>query len=75
MPVKFQQIVRIMNLFEYKNTRTTGSHYKFEKNNKWITIPYHKELNIKTARTIVKSLAENENISFKELVKKFNLKF
>ena len=75
MPVKFQQLVKIMKFFGYENTRTTGSHYRFEKNNKWITIPYHKELNIKTARTIVKSLAENENISFKELVKKFNLKF
>ena len=74
MPLKFTQILKILNNLWYTHIRTKWSHYRFEKNGYGITIPFHKEFKTKTAKTIIKQLCKIENINEKDLIKKYNLK-
>lgn len=75
MPIKFKEILKILNELKFEHVRTKWSHYRFEKNWYWITIPHHKEFKTKTAKTIIKQISKIEKINEKELIKKYNLKF
>ncbi len=74
MPVSYNQIIKIINEFNYKIKSQRWSHKKFIKNNKSIIIPEHKELKPKTALSIIKLLAKYENKDYKTIIKDYNLK-
>ncbi len=74
MPLTYKQIIKIINDFWFKKIRIRGSHYRFELNWKWITIPFHKEFPPKTSQSILKDISNFTKTDYKEIIKKYNIK-
>ncbi len=74
MPVTYKQILEILKQFWYELKHQRGSHQRWYKWNLWITVPKHKELAPKTAISILKEIANQNNVDYKEIVKEFKLK-
>ena len=74
MPLTYKQIIRIITDFWFKKVRVRWSHYRFELNWKWITVPFHKELPPKTAKSILQDIARYTNTTYQELIQKYNIK-
>ena len=74
MPIKYQQIVKILRRFGYVIKHQRWSHQKWINWSNSIIVPYHKELVKKTALSILKDLWNQQWIDYKELIKTFNLK-
>ena len=74
MPLTFKQLLRIAKDFWFKKVRIRWSHYRFELNGKWVTIPFHKELPPKTSKSILKDISTITGIGYKDLLRKYNIK-
>jgi len=74
MPLTYKQIIRIIEDFWFKKTRVKWSHFRYELNNKWLTIAFHKEFPPKTAKSMLNDIANITNTPYKELIKKYNIK-
>ena len=74
MPLTFNQLLRIVKDFWFRKVRIRWSHYRFELNWKWVTIPFHKELPPKTSKSILKDISDIVWIDYKDLIKKYNIK-
>ncbi len=60
--IKGSELAKLLNKFDYKITRQTGSHLRLTRISKeahHITIPKHKSLKIGTLNSILKDIAEH----------------
>ncbi len=74
MPLKYKRIQKILKDLNFILDRTKGSHSRYEKDWYWVTVAFHKEYPPKTAKSMLKDIA---NISWKdylEIIKDYNIK-
>jgi predicted RNA binding protein YcfA (HicA-like mRNA interferase family) len=74
MPLKYNELQIIINDLSFDLVRKKWSHFRYEKNWYWLTIPYHNEFNKKTAKSILKDISSISNVDYKILIKKYNIK-
>ena len=74
MPLSYKQILNILNDLWFKVVRSRWSHFRYELNKKGLTVAFHKEYPPKTAKSMLKDIADISNIEYKELIKKYNIK-
>ena len=67
-------MLKIVNFYGYELKSQKGSHKKFSKNWKTVVIPQHKELKPKTVLSILKQIANNEWLYYKDIIATFKLK-
>jgi predicted RNA binding protein YcfA (HicA-like mRNA interferase family) len=66
--------MRILKDFDFVLDRQTGSHERYQKWEVGVTVWFHKEFPPKTAKSMLKAIAEMVGIDVKELIKKYNIK-
>jgi len=74
MPLKYNLIIQILKDLEFECIRSKWSHFRYEKNWFWLTVWFHKEYPPKTAKSMLIDICKIEWISYKDLVKKYNIK-
>ena len=74
MPLKYNLIIKILKDLNFVCIRSKWSHFKFEKNWFWLTVWFHKEYPPKTAKSMLYDIVKIEGISYKELIKNYNIK-
>jgi len=74
MPLKYILLSKILKEYWFNCIRSKWSHFRYEKNWYWLTVWFHKEYPPKTAKSMLNDIAKIENITYTELVKKYNIK-
>lgn len=74
MPLKYSLITQILKEYNFLQTRSNGSHFRYEKNGYGLTVAFHKEYPPKTAKSMLQDIARIEWISYQELKIQYNIK-
>lgn len=74
MPLRYEQILRILEDFGFVLDRQNGSHKRYQKWNLGVTVWFHKEFPPKTAKSMLESIADIVGLETKILIKKYNIK-
>ncbi len=74
MPLKYNLIIKILKDLDFICVRSKWSHFRFEKNWYWLTVWFHKEYPPKTAKSMLKDIANIVNIEYIDLINKYNIK-
>lgn len=74
MPLTYKQIKRILDDLWFELSRSNWSHFRFEKQWLWVTIPFHKEFATKTAKSMIKDIAKISENEYKDLIEKYKIK-
>jgi len=74
MPLKYNLIIEILKDFEFTCVRSKWSHFRFEKDWYWLTVWFHKEYPPKTAKSMLKDVANIVGIEYIDLINKYNIK-
>ena len=74
MPLKYNLIIEILKDLEFTCVRSKWSHFRFEKNWYWLTVWFHKEYPPKTAKSMLKDIANIVGIEYIDLINKYNIK-
>ena len=74
MPLRYEEILRILKDFGFEKDRQTGSHERYQKWELGVTVWFHKEFLPKTAKSMLKDIAEIVGIDMKELMRKYKIK-
>lgn len=74
MPLKYTLVVKILKDLDFNLSRSNWSHFRYEKNSYWVTIPFHDEFAIKTAKSILKDISKISWIEYKDLLQEYNIK-
>ena len=74
MPLKYNLIIKILKDLEFVCVRSKWSHFRFEKNWYWLTVWFHKEYPPKTAKHMLKDIANIIDVEYIDLIDKYNIK-
>jgi predicted RNA binding protein YcfA (HicA-like mRNA interferase family) len=74
MPLRYEQILRILEDFGFVLDRQNGSHKRYQKGILWVTVWFHKEFPPKTAKSMLQSIADIVWLDIKTLIKKYDIK-
>ena len=74
MPLSYKQITSILNDLWFKKVRSKWSHFRYELNNKWLTVAFHKEYPPKTAKSMLQDISNISGINYTDLIKRYNIK-
>jgi predicted RNA binding protein YcfA (HicA-like mRNA interferase family) len=74
MPLSYKQITSILNDLWFKKVRSKWSHFRYELNNKWLTVAFHKEYPPKTAKSMLQDISNISGINYIDLIKRYNIK-
>ena len=74
MPLRYEEIMRILKDLGFVFDRQTWSHERYEKWECGMTVAHHKEFLPKTAKSMLKNIAETAGLEVKELIKRYKIK-
>lgn len=74
MPLRYEEIIRILKDFEFVKDRQTGSHQRYKRWEFGVTVWFHKEFLPKTAKSMLKDIAKIVGLDIKELTRKYRIK-
>ncbi|MFA6255644.1 MAG: type II toxin-antitoxin system HicA family toxin [Candidatus Absconditabacterales bacterium] len=74
MPLRYEQILRILEDYGFVLDRQNGSHKRYQKGELGVTVGFHKEFPPRTAKSMLQSIADIVGINVKILIKKYSIK-
>ena len=74
MPLKYNQIIGILNDYWFVLDRTNWSHSRYEKEGHGITVWFHKEYPKKTAKSMLTDVSAIVWVDYKDLIGAYNIK-
>ncbi len=74
MPLTYKQVQLILDDFDFILSRSNWSHFRYEKQWFWVTVPFHKEFATKTAKSILSDISKIWWVDYKQLIEKYNIK-
>jgi predicted RNA binding protein YcfA (HicA-like mRNA interferase family) len=74
MPLRYEQILRILEDYGFVLDRQNWSHKRYQKWELWVTVWFHKEFPPRTAKSMLQSIADIVGINVKILIKKYSIK-
>jgi len=74
MPLKYNLILKILKDLDFTLIRSKWSHFRFEKNWYWLTVWFHKEYPPKTAKSMLKDIAQISDIEYDKLINDYDIK-
>ena len=74
MPLKYNTITQILKDYGFEMTRSVGSHFRYEKEGRGLTVGFHREYPPKTAKSMLKDISRITKIEYAELMKQYKIK-